>query len=404
MTGLQSGDLRKNPFFAMAKKTAAAPEAATAAAPKSTKKVIPAIPCALKYFWQYALLAWGYCRDNIADFAAERPFFTNEFIDGELAYINSTKELPNNRTRSSMSKEVRQALTARRQDVTQAALALGLAIDYAYRNDPAEVAKVQREMAGLTELSAASPSNWAAVSDFTTTGKNYLKANAVTLLKAGAINEAFEGKFESVSNAFGTVWNETLAKRKAAKAGTQAVSEGIERIKKELNPMLKLGSETLFKYDPDKRKLFTTDSLVAEVRGGHSAGISGRTVWAGAENPKQAKPIMDVQVEVLGVEGKSATTNKEGRFEIKIAGGEYTLRFTADGTVPFEQKVVVKPGVTRRLNVALSPAPVVPAPVVAAPVSTLNSMLNESLKGVDTANNGTATSSITANSTNGVAV
>ncbi len=348
----------------MAKRNVTA--AATAPlAPLSTKLENLKMPCALRYFWAYASLAWGYCRANLPKFAAESSRFTETFVDDQLNYIATVKTLPNNSARTSMSSEVRLSLEATRQVVLNKARRLGIAIDYAYQATPS-VAPLQRKEAGLDDLFAATTADWGAVSTFITSANTYLKAYLDILVKAGAINADFATNFESEGLAFNSVWKNFVAKRKDANLGTEAVVDGIEKIQSELDPMLELGKE-IFKYDPITRKLFTTVDLVAEVRGGHQAGIKGKTDWAVTE-----KPIAGVLAEVLEVEGKSALTDAKGRYEIKIAAGEYMVRFTSKAVQSLEQKVLVMAGVTRRLNVLLEPAPAlaeklaVPPPVLAA--------------------------------------
>ncbi|MBI1227004.1 MAG: hypothetical protein GC192_17365 [Bacteroidetes bacterium] len=363
----------------MAKKTASLQVAATATAPKSTKKVLNSLPCALKYYWQYALLAWGYCRENLAQFAVERPYFTEAFIDDQVALVYSTEALPNNATRRSLSKEQGITLKANRQIVFDEGQKLGLAIDYAYRFEPKEVAQVQRTAAGLDALSAASPTNWGDVAIFITAGKNYLTANNDMLVAAGAINADFSTNFTAVGDAFNTIWDGVLLQRKKAKDGTQAVVDGIELIKKELNPMLKLGSETIFKYDPIKRDLFTIDRLVASVKSHYPAKVLGRTNSTTTE-----LPIGGVLVEVLYMPDKTAITDAKGRYEIQLAAGTYTLRFTSYGTVPFEQVVLLDAGVGRRVNVLLSPmeAAQTASKEVTPPPATMNEVLANAMKEV----------------------
>ncbi len=61
---------------------------------------------------------------------------------------------------------------------------------------------------------------------------------------------------------------------------------------------------------------------------------------------------------------KTATTDAEGRYKIPIAGGEYMVQYTGEGMSPLTMKVVVRPGVDRRVNVVLSPAPLSASPAV----------------------------------------
>ncbi|MBI1227014.1 MAG: hypothetical protein GC192_17415 [Bacteroidetes bacterium] len=367
----------------MAEKTASKLAATSVVAPKRTKKVLPSIPCALEYFWKYALLAWSYCREHRLLFAEERPYFTEEFIANEEAFIKNISAMPNNTTRRSLSKELLLALKASRQNMFNEGQRLGMAIDYAYREQPKEVAEVHRAAAGLFDLSAASPSNWGAMSSFITSGKNYLAANNDTLVAAGAINATFTDNFILLGTAFGATWNDVLQKRKTAKDGTKAVADGIERIKRELYPMLKLVSEHIFKYDPAKRKLFTTDDLVAQVRSTHPAGVKGRVDLADTK-----RPVSGVFVEVINVSGKNSLTDAKGRYKIQLPGGTYTLRFTYGGMLPYEQQLVLEPGVDRIENVLLEAMPMaMNRPTVTT--ESLSAALNEALKEAGAPQNGT---------------
>jgi Carboxypeptidase regulatory-like domain len=390
----------------MAKKSVAAPPAATPAAPKSTKRAIPTLPCALVYFWQFALDAWGNCKKHLSRFSEESPRFTEKFVDGEIALINETKALPNNRTRVALTSEVLLALRGAAQSVSDMAARLEKAINYSY-NIPA-VAAVQRISAGLDTYADITAADWAGVSAFIETANEYLAANLAPLEKSGVVHKDFAERFGSVGTAFDSIWNQVKDKRQTAKDGTEAVAKGIARIKAELQPMLDEAAE-YFKYEPELRLLFQQDYLLAQVRNGHPATITGRTSWLAVEGAKTGKPIAGILVEVLGVtgageEGKSTTTDKQGRYKLILAGGEFTLRFSGEGVVPFEKQVVLEPGINRRVNVQLEPAPVEHIAGVAAPSSTLGSMLNESLREVAQPALEPPTSATTASSTNGVTV
>ncbi len=145
-------------------------------------------------------------------------------------------------------------------------------------------------------------------------------------------------------------------------SGTQAVANGIQRIKEELNPMFQ-DAALLFKYEPALRQLFTQEYLLSQVRSGKTAGIKGRT-----DRASDKQPIAGVLVQVLNYPEKSATTDAKGRYGIKIAAGDYTVSFTCEGMAPIEQKVKVSAGIDRRLNVVLEPAPVVPEAASPAPI------------------------------------
>ena len=78
------------------------------------------------------------------------------------------------------------------------------------------------------------------------------------------------------------------------------------------------------------------------------------------------QPLAGTLVEVLGQTGKTAITDAEGRYKIPIAGGEYMVQFTGEGMSPITMKVVVSPGVDRRVNVVFTPMGLSPAPVAEA--------------------------------------
>ena len=142
---------------------------------------------------------------------------------------------------------------------------------------------------------------------------------------------------------------------------------------------------TIFKYEPELRQLFTQDYLLAQVRNGHIAGIKGRTDLPPAFEGAKPKPAAGILVEVLGEEGKTAVTDKQGRYLIKIAGGEYMVRFSGENIEPVVLNVVVELGVDRRVNVVVGPPTVAEVSVqreaVPAPPS-MNEVLSEALREV----------------------
>lgn len=306
------------------------------------------LPCALLYFWEYANIAWENCEANLDSFAAKSPRFTKEYVAERLAYIQQVKSLPNNTVRSSISGKVRLALLANRQLVIGQLNLLDNAIGYTYREQPALVA-IERKQAGIDALRVATDSDWAAVSSFIGTASSYLSQSGDKLVASGSISAEFAANFEAVGAGFNAVWKELVSKRQSAREGTQSVAEGIKQILLDLNLMLDLGKQ-LFEYEPSLRKLFTTEYLVAEVRGGHMAGIQGRVLLEGAE-----QPVQGALVEVLGM-NKSVITDKKGRYSFKLSGGEYSLRVSAPGVLPSEQLVTVEAGVMRRQNVLLLPS------------------------------------------------
>ncbi len=355
----------------MAKKSASATASSEATkTPETKKNELPSLPCALDFFWDYTILSWGYCKEHLAKFAARHPFYTVEFIDGKLAYINEIRQLPNNSARSSKNTKALLTAEAERQAVAKEAKVLASAIEFFFREQPSLV-PVELKEAGLTDFQAAKKTDLPAVSTFIIAANTYLASNGEQFVSAGALTANFSKDFETIGTAFNAAKEALTAKRQSGKDGTKAVADGIIAIQKDLKLMQDTGKD-IYELEPDNLKLFTQEYLVAQVRNGHPAKVSGRTNWFDAADPKGGKPIAGLLVEVLGEEGKSAITDKLGRYKIQLSGGSFTLRFSGEAVSPIEKMVVLEPGVNRRVNVILEPAPVVPAEerIVQAPSAT----------------------------------
>lgn len=70
--------------------------------------------------------------------------------------------------------------------------------------------------------------------------------------------------------------------------------------------------------------------------------------------------VLERQIPELGSEGpvSSATSDERGAFEVlRLPAGTYSLTVEADGFAPFESRVVVAPGGTVHLDVALGVSP-----------------------------------------------
>lgn len=386
----------------MAKKNATAAPAAKLEAPLNKKgtSTSPNINIPLHQFWDYADLAWKYADRHLVRLAARRPSLTKQYIADQVAYVAEVKELPGNDVRTATNTKKLDSLKANRQSALSLAGLLEDAIGFAYEEQP-QLIPVEVKLAGITTLRASKAGDYAAVSTFLTTAKGYLKNYGQKLLDAGAISPDFSAELETLTTEYNAAKTAYTEQTQTSKDGTAEVSAGVEKIKKAIASVQNLGKK-VFQFEPELAKLFTADYLMEEVRSKHPAGLNGRTNWFDADNPKGGKPIAKILVEVLGVEGKSAVTNKDGRYIIKqLAAGEYMVRYSgpigaSEGVATTVQKVTLKAGTSIRLNVVLSPAPVEPAPVVFAPVEAttptpqpieenMTDALKGSLKGVGTA-------------------
>lgn len=339
----------------MAKKTVSQPVAATQKVSKSRKEPDVKIPSAQRYFWDFADKVWEHATTHQVRLAARRPLLSLEFIGVQKALITQVKELPNNDVRTAKKTKSRKSLSAHRQAVVSEANFLYSGIQQAYRNR-AELIPVELKEAGITALRKATPRDWAAVSTFLTTCITYLADNGPALVEAGVIAEDFATNLETVGNEFNAAKANYGTNTENAKNGTLGVAGGIKKIKEGLSMVLELGKQ-VFEFEPDIRKLFTQEYVLDEVRSTHPANIVGRTLLGPIVKGQKNKPVANILVEVLGMEDKSALTNREGSYKIPIAGGDYQLRFSGEGMSPIEMPMTVKPGKDRRISVGMEPMP-----------------------------------------------
>ncbi len=338
----------------MAKKSVASPTTpATQKVSQSRTSKIVNISSALRYFWEFAEKSWEHATTYQAQLAARRPLYTLAYIATQVAFINTVKMLPENDVRKAKTKKTRQSLSAHRQAVMTEANLLDSAIQLTYANQ-AELIHGELTAAGITALRAATPRDWAAVSTFLTKATTYLEESGEALIDADAITADFASNLETVGEEFNAAKNAFTNQVEAAKFGTKSVADGVKKIKQAITNMQQLGKD-VFEFEPELRRLFTAEYVLDEVRSTHPAHITGRTDLGPVVEGTKPRPLANMLVEVLGQEGKTATTDGKGRYKIQIAGGNYRMRFSGGGMVPVELNVTVEPGKGRRVNVVLEP-------------------------------------------------
>ncbi|MBI1227095.1 MAG: hypothetical protein GC192_17825 [Bacteroidetes bacterium] len=329
------------------------------------------LPCAREYFYQMALMAWAYCRADRLLFVEESDRYTEEFIDDQVAFITSVKNLPDLSVLQAAATEANEGLAAWRQQVGSLSKRLDNAISYAFKN-PA-TADSERQLAGLTDFGIPSGEPWAQVDSFLTKANNYLTAKISVLVDAMATTASLQTKFTDVTTGFSAAWADFILKEKNVTDGTKATKDGLIAILAELNPMLDDG-KLIYEFDATNRKKFTIKDLVREVRGTHPAGLAGYV------HNDEGYAMPGVLVAVQNQADKFAITDGKGKYKINLAGGYATFNYTMEGMVPQSVTRNLTPGVTSRQNVVLLPMPVEAEPAmpetVAAPPSTTQELSN----------------------------
>jgi len=306
------------------------------------------LPCARKYFYQMALTAWAYCLANRTLFLEESDRYTEEFIEEQVAYINTVKNLPDLSVLLAAATEANQGLVAWRQQVGSLSKRLSNAIGYTFKN-PA-TADSERQLAGLTDFNSPSAEPWAQVDSFLTKANNYLTAKISVLVTAKGTTASLQTKFTAVTSDFSAAWTNFILKEKTVVDGTKVTIAGLKAILKELNPMLDDG-KVIFEFDAVNRRKFTVKHLVKEVRGTHPAGLEGYV------RNGLGKGIEAVLVQVQDQPDNFAMTDKKGKYKINLAAGTSAFNYTMAGMEPQSVTRNLTAGVTSRQNVVLIPVP-----------------------------------------------
>lgn len=371
----------------MAKKSISAASAASNEAPKKVREIKLNARVKLEYFWDYADLSWTYCDQNLDRISLLAPYITKEYVAQQVAFIAEVKQLPNNGVRNSNNTKSLLSVRAKRQAVLENANLLDAALKVFTQDAPA-LYPVERKAAGLVAFREASDSNYPAVSTFITTANNYLAANGKQMVAAKVLPADFEQRFKDAGTDFDTAKKGLNAERQTSKGGTSTVAAGVDKIKQQLGLMQGFGKQA-FRYEPELLKLFTEDYLLEAVRSRHPAGLDGTTALPPADGNIKGKPLANILVEVLDMPGKSALTNKRGRYIIKqLAAGGYMVRYSGEGIATVVQQVMLDPGISRRVDVTLEPAPPVAAEERTVAASSLSNAVSELLVDMPKATNG----------------
>ncbi|MCC6727685.1 MAG: carboxypeptidase regulatory-like domain-containing protein [Saprospiraceae bacterium] len=329
--------------------------------PQSTKKKKVNLPCALKYFFTYCVVAWGYAMEKRLRLVLNSPRFTEEFITAQVDYVKVVEQLPTLKARKNAATMANQQLASDNQKVRSMLQMLKTFIVYAYKDKV--LIDAQLKASGLTDYSSQN-NDWGNTDGMIRDAKQFMTNYGAKLQEGSNMPPNFPKDFETAADVFNAAWLDFIAKDKASQDGTATQEDGIEKILSELNPMMDIGYRT-FEFEPAERKKFTRKDVLNEVRSKHMAGIKGTVKLSTTD-----KPMAGVQVEIEGVEDAVATTDKNGRFSIKVVGGNtYNVRFTAEDTEPLTVSKLVKPGVEGEVKVSLSP---VLSPSEAIPTQPIN--------------------------------
>ena len=141
-----------------------------------------------------------------------------------------------------------------------------------------------------------------------------------------------------------------LVEKAAASAAGEAKNIAGNELKARLSDMF-LDAQTIFQDEKEIAKKFVFDTLLAKVRTGRNASISGKT-----NNKATEKGVGNITVFISSL-NLSVVSGEDGRFDLSpLPAGTFDIEAKGEGfkTVVIEKRVI-KAGVVGRLTIELEP-------------------------------------------------
>lgn len=308
--------------------------------------------------YSYAKLCWENYETKQSDFTAFSAMYTPELGEDALAAIEAAEAMPSFEALRAMHSVARNDLIKMTQPLQNNWFKLKgyMAVAYDATTRPAML-----EAAGAGYYSAIDRGSWDGVETFIRMVNTFLTMHSAELLANNNMPASFPTTFSNAGAAFSAQRNLFLLKEKTAKEGVLAKYNANESIYASLATMAEAG-RAIFRAQPLERSYFTISSLLRDVRGNSPSGIKG-VVTTGS---LPTMPVANVVVYDRNDPSRSALTQADGSYELRIPSGVQLIRVEAEGFVPqdFERKISV--GTMHRMSFSLEPLAADTAPLADA--------------------------------------
>ncbi len=315
-------------------------------------------PGSQQQLYSYALLGWtNYLKHqlSLSDFSAS---FTVKLGEDQLASIKKTEALPDLEARLAVREELRLLLKDDCKLVTDLFIDGKWYIKMAFPN-PA-LYEIKLKSAGNEYLEAAIKLDWEAATSLISSFKKFLTDNDKDLTANENMPAAFPTKFNAAADVFLAKWLDFKNKKGDVLVETNTKMKDSNQIFEALHAMCE-AAKRHFRRNELLRKKFTISLLLKEVRGNEPGGAKGMVTTEVPKNIIIGAQLLAVNADTKALAKEySATTDKKGKFKLKMAAGEYNITVSAPGfeTLTLQGRKVTA-GVDGRLGVSLvhSPAP-----------------------------------------------
>jgi hypothetical protein len=213
--------------------------------------------------------------------------------------------------------------------------------------------KSKLEAAGQAYYRDAAEGNWDSVASLINSAKLFMTANAAKLEANDNMPREFPNEFGELATVFTNLRNTYFSKGDEKDNLNSEKEAANAAILQTLMPMLKL-AQRVYKDDPKKRELFVYENLLNQVRGNHPAGLQGLMTAADTKQPLAGVNFKAVRTGEAEATTYTATSGEDGRYEMPMASGVYTVEVSAPGfqTLRIEKRKI-DVGVMHRLNLTM---------------------------------------------------
>ena len=297
----------------------------------------------------YAALRFGWIqyRNDLKAFTAFDSDNTEALADENEKLIDETEDLPD----FSARKETVATLSLEYDSVVKTVVVLGkYFLSYIVKGYAAEMVDIMKQSAGFDYFDKVKKGDSTATMAFFSSLTTFVKDKKDVLIADGKMPADFQARLQAANLAFAHVSKRYDAAMKEMKEKTDEKIIANNDIYARFLKML-LDGRTMNLETPNKAKTYQLSYILSQVETVKNAGISGKVT---DESGKIGLP--DIKV-VESVYGKSAVTDKKGRYEIApLSIDTYTLTYSGDG---FESQTIkaiaVKTGIVTRQNVVMLP-------------------------------------------------
>jgi Carboxypeptidase regulatory-like domain len=291
-----------------------------------------------------SILAWGYCLTLINRFFNFSTRYTADLVATMIKQAEEADALPNKEQRSNPKRSAHVELVDANNAICLQWQKLKRYILLAY---PKSLVNIKLDAAGYTHYNKAKSKRWEITLNMIKDAQQFMADFAAELEANNNMPKSFPAEFESLAQVFKTERNRFVSNSMSAVEGTDIKDKAIYEVEVELSNLLKAG-KVIFDKEPLNLRKFTFEDLIKEVRGTEPAGVKGYLLAELNERP--------VEGVVVSTGEYSTTSDTNGRYELRLPSGVYTLRFEKPGyqTLVVEGRVV-KVGVMGRYNATMMP-------------------------------------------------